>query len=120
MTVALKGWIFNLRFEFIADAPIFLFFLTAAGTKSAVAPESVPAAVLTTLLSGFSVIFNPLSSEQSVDIAANHSFIHGPDACCIDISVCIYKGGLRNRRNIVGVSTVVFGIKIHRESITVL
>ena len=42
MTVALKGRIFNLRFEFIADAPIFLFFLTAAGTKSAVAPESVP------------------------------------------------------------------------------
>ena len=42
MTVALKGRIFNLRFEFIADAPIFLFFLTAAGTKSAGAPEPVP------------------------------------------------------------------------------
>ena len=42
MTEALKGWIFNLRFEFIADAPIFLFFLAAAGTKSAGAPEPVP------------------------------------------------------------------------------
>ena len=111
MTVALKGWIFNLRFEFIADAPIFLFFLTAAGTKSAVAPESIPDRIDNAFI-GFSVIFIPLSSEQGGDIAANHSFIHGPDACCIDISVCIYKGGLRDRRNIVGIGTVVFGIKM--------
>ena len=42
MTVALKGRIFNLRFEFIADAPIFLFFLASAGAIAAGAPESVP------------------------------------------------------------------------------
>ena len=119
MTVALKGRIFNLRFEFIADAPIFLFFSRRQGQNPPVR-RSPSLTVLTMLLSGFSVIFIPLSSEQSVDIAANHSFIHGPDACCLDISVCIYKGGLRDRGNVVGVGTIVFGIKIHRESITVL
>ena len=42
MTVALKGRIFNLRLELIADTPIFLFFLASAGAIAAGAPEAVP------------------------------------------------------------------------------
>ena len=42
VAVSLKRRVLHLRFEFIADTPVFLFFLPAAGAVAAGAPKSFP------------------------------------------------------------------------------
>ena len=66
------------------------------------------------------MIFILLSSENCVDVAAEHGFVHCTDARCKDIPVRVNKGRLRDRRNTVGFGSAEAGVKIHREGIPFL